>query len=402
MKINLVVSSFFTVFLFIGFILSIILHRRRLKQSLKIEEQKELSKFKYIIQPYLSIANIFFVLSFVSLILTLLDLQIPFTIASKSIYFDNRYIYNYQSWTDVLYDTLPIVFISISFSALYILKSQEFISYLFEFFAGLLIGYAFTVAYLLSLIGLGIGSLIFLIIVLFVFFAFGMPLASSIGLIIGFVISPLFVTATVPLVFKYITWLAFIIVLGVLSGCVFLFASESNLFFSFTILFALLIPFYLVRGFVEVLIFLFGISLVLVISRKFKDIVNVTILVVVIFILYLIAWPEYAVLISITFIIGLAFDMVFIAMLYKNSVRAVLIKWVQLSMKMKGEKIDLSEHESIPDFKRKWIKRESFFFTYLKYLILKPLEEKGLNVEIIEKDVNNTKYVKGIFVSHKS
>ena len=94
--------------------------------------------------------------------------------------------------------------------------------------------------------------------------------------------------------------------------------------------------------------------------------------------------------------------MVFIAMLYKNSVRAVLIKWVQLSMKMKGEKIDLSEHESIPDFKRKWIKRESFFFTYLKYLILKPLEEKGLNVEIIEKDVNNTKYVKGIFVSHKS
>ena len=89
-------------------------------------------------------------------------------------------------------------------------------------------------------------------------------------------------------------------------------------------------------------------------------------------------------------------------MLYKNSVRAVLIKWVQLSMKMKGEKIDLSEHESIPDFKRKWIKRESFFFTYLKYLILKPLEEKGLNVEIIEKDVNNTKYVKGIFVSHKS
>ena len=62
---------------FIGYITSIILHKKRLKKILEIEDPIELSKAKYISQPHLALANILATLSAISILIATIFPKIP-------------------------------------------------------------------------------------------------------------------------------------------------------------------------------------------------------------------------------------------------------------------------------------------------------------------------------------
>lgn len=101
---------------------------------------------------------------------------------------------------------------------------------------------------------------------------------------------------------------------------------------------------------------------------------------------------------GVIFVVSFGLGQMYIADLFKNATRTVLEKWVILSLQTE-DRVDLSEHESIPDLTKKEITEDSYFFIYLKYMFLKPLERKGFSVEIITEKREHKNYIKGIFIS---
>ena len=401
-----------------GFILSIMLHRKRLSHVLNKKSLMEVKQSKYLICPYLVLANVLLTLD-----ITLLSLSpVNYTLYESL----------YQSESSLLADILTIMFAGILFSSMLLFaRKQLSLTIMLELLFGFIAGSSFialllpinymlvhhvseivssntnaTIVQLYSQvaikISLNLNHFVFLeafttpviLLVSFIiilYFIHRQPWI-LLGTILGF-------SVFIPIVhmFGVIFWLFYAFIVGITFG---LFSNFGQRF-----LFLLFLLVFIVFSFLSsellIFMFLFGFTLSLMTLLEPKKNVKLLVIIALTIVTLTVAMANQEFSYIILTIAAFGFGEFLIFWLYRDTVRSIFEHWLQLAIQSEGDRIDLSEHESIPDFKKIEIAKDSFFFVYLKYLLLKYLERKGFHIEIVEEKSEQDTLVKSIFITLK-
>lgn len=392
---------------FTSFLVSFILHIKRLKSIIKIRSAAELKKNKYVTQPYLLVGFVLSLLSIIFLTLALAKPLMPYSLTVPEGFFYFREI-SYSTEAGLILDMLLPVVVAV-FSSLYcITQNQRDLGSQFGLWSGFILGcwYSFTV-----LIPLYFPLFLFLLIAYFFsLYAFeqlgagGKDATMYIGLPLGFISMIVFLGLraylnmainTEPCLFIF--WLSLLLGAGIIVGSFYLFGPS---FFIFPLL-PLILAFILFFK-VNFLAFLLGIVASILFIVEIKWIYKaIFVIVAVISIPYLIISEYPSLLFCVIFIVGLALSWFFVAEAYKSAVRAVLSRWILISTSSEGtnDEINFSEHESIFSFRKDKMYLDSYRFKWLNFLILKYLEKKGFSVNVVKEEYRRkAMYVKEILV----
>ena len=206
----------FIIFL-VGFIITMVLHKRKIKAILKSNDYDALGESKLIRQPYLAAANLFLAIGFAFFVFTMLQLQIPFEIIINALH-----VYNYKNEIALAIDVFSTAIIVVVFTSIYpIMRHKKAVQDWFEFASGALIGSGFTLLFFPFF------AAFFILTVIFYMIAFGGRATRYYGLLFGFSIM-IVLRFFIPL--GFIFWLSYAFWLGLLFGCALLFRSRSSLF----------------------------------------------------------------------------------------------------------------------------------------------------------------------------
>lgn len=413
----------FSIIFFISFTVSIVLHKKRLKRILEIEDRSELSSAKYLVQPYITLANLSFGLALTFLILAILLPQIPFEIA-----IGQNSVFVYRTEDSLIMDMFyTIIAVELVLSIYPIIEGRSLLSFWLEFWIGFLAGTGFLMLFASpkfifrpffialiimiksdlgthQLLGMAGGSMLIMLYYIIMGLIF-------IIILIGYAVRQSFVmsgalfgvTFFLGLVFNISNldilafWLFYAFCIGVLVGILYVLGSNF-LIWAFPLFVVILVIFQKV---VLCFTFLLGLALLLIFVLEPKPKIKLALAFVFSASFFIINGLFYNLAFELSFIVCLVLGLFFIAELSKNATRSIFYKWIFLSIRSKPEgKVDLSEHKSIPNFKKGLIDTNSFLMGYLKYLLLKPLEKNNFSLEVIEKeDKLGVKYVKGILIN---
>ncbi|MGQ4914586.1 MAG: hypothetical protein ACP6IU_07515 [Candidatus Asgardarchaeia archaeon] len=389
------ISIFFLAFLLslVSFVLSLFLHRKRLSNILELSDLTELSKAEYLRQPYLAVANFFFILTLMFFVLAIYWPQISFDVVINPVLHFSYIKTSHES--NLVVDVILVCGFTSLFSIIYpLIKKQNSLVDFSRFVIGFMFGLAFS---LLMLPTYGLGGLLFLIMLFFFVFLSENSLISVAGAIFGYFFLVVFVYST-SIFELIILWLAIMLMIGILLGIFLVMKFDKGLLF---VLIFMCFPvlYYFGAGYdiTMTLVFLAGLVLFLnfIYELTFKFKAALVALFVIAF--YLADGLAHSFVFGVAFIVGLSIGLFLIAELYKNAIRSVLSKWILLSMRSKNDKIDLSGHESVSSFKNRKIKRKSYLFTWLDHLILRPLLKHGFMIELVEEEENGERYLRNIF-----
>jgi len=407
---------FFSVICFVGVFVFAGIHKEKLKQILEYTNEN-LKEAKYIQQSYLVVANILLALATMFITMTFSGIDIFIVI-------------------DMSLSIFTILFVSCIY---FLIKKQNTSSNWLEFWIGFIVGcvlstillpseYAYdlfltiinlnelhnylatisvvdknililSLLIIMDLLFIGIGCLFLVLGLIFLIIIIGYYKRQHIfvpGAILGYLIFPTLEFTLYEHNFIF-TWLFFAFSVGVLFGVFYI--SRQNL----TIWMLILIPIIL-RLFYPSIILFFALMLgaFLFLIYTFEPRIEIKLIGMTIFAVatLVIAVTNHELGYTMLIVAALGTGEFFIAWLYRDAVRSIFKRWISLSLQSNAsDKVNLSEHESIPDFKKTRVTKNSFFFAYLNHLLLKYLEREGFYVEITEEEHEQTVYVKGIYVS---
>ncbi|MGQ4914125.1 MAG: hypothetical protein ACP6IU_05175 [Candidatus Asgardarchaeia archaeon] len=387
-----ILISLFIVLLLVSFSVFIILHLLKLKHILEIEYQEELNKTKYMRQPILAASNIIFIICLTVLVFAILSPQMPYRVLIRDSSIEVLYITEYN----LIYDILPVVTIITLYSGIYpIIKYPKKLVDWLMFGIGGMLGIGSAMA---SVMLYYFGIIFFIFLLVFLVFLSGYTKSVS-GFIFGFLILFIFIWSTHEV--KLFLLLSVMLIIGVALGSIIALKFDPGLLFIFIFgCIPTLYSFILSYGLIFALTFLFGllISIVYIFVQRIEIKIAAAVMLAIIYYFMNSLVCDFS--IGFVFIASVGLGLMFIAELHKNSIKAILTKWILLSIKAEGNKIDLIKHKWFSDFKKNKIKKESYFFTWLERLILKPVECTGFSIEVIEeKDKSGQKFIKKILIS---
>jgi len=350
-----------------------------------------LSKARYTKQPFLIIINFFFVSMI--LCIALVYLRLP----------TQTYIFRVRESAFIL-DLMAIIFFIILFSSVYpLIEQQETVTKWYAFLIGLALGLG---TWIVGLTFIPIGWLFFLLIWA-IHRAVFRQLFVSAGFLSGFILLLAFFFS-LPVTDLPLFWFFIMFIVGSILGVVLLTKIYSG-FLDDGVSFLLLAGCtYSAHYFIVYLDFAFGIMallgfmlflifFILDVDSKAKAILSFVFMFSCILIISL--YHDYTSTLAFTIILILMFGQLIIAKQYLSATRAIFLKWISLTANINGH-VNLSEHESMPDFKSRNISKRSYFFTYINYLILEPLKRLGYSIDVVEEQKDKwTSYIREIRIS---
>jgi len=401
---NLIQSAFFVLFIstLICFILSIILHNKRLSKILNTKDPEKLADSKITQQPFLAAASLSSILSLMFLSYVIL-------------------LSNTQPNTFQLYaDFISVVFIVVMFLSfpLLISNDQASLAMLLEFFIGIVIGFSFSIlitpiswffdplsiepspsigygarwAHLLNffymilifvIIILGLISKNYLVLpgVLFGTFSFYSYTRYMCIISVDFAIFGLFTVFAIGVIVALLhKWnnTMFVWFIPVLFSVIRIF---SNVALAFSIL--------------------LGIALCLVSILEPEKKIKIKLLTAFLIGFIVIAILEHPLITySLIIVILISLSSFYIAEMYKKAIRAIIKKWIVSIQSSNGKmRVYLTKHKSFQNISDAKFDKNSFFLFYLDNLILKHLKKEGFKVDIIEgEDKKGKKYIENIVI----
>ena len=405
-------------FLFLLFFsIAVILHKRRLNRILTINDASHLKKAENLAHPYLGLANFVLVTALVSAALAILSPQL-----SSS----NVISFMYKDETTLITDLFFFAFVTIIFASTYPLaKKQKYLVHWLEVALGFIVGadivaiqvilyiinnYTAYSLHQLSAITIvssevALMQLGFIILSIYLFLPFIILAIGALSrqpyVIVGAFLGAIyFFSAYILLLSRllFVFLITFMFITGVLIGAIYV-LGQAYYFWALPVFFIflyfynppLMIPFYFA--------FFLGLATFLVFALESNLKTKLTIVSVfgVAYCLLYLLTPEF--IFFLVFLGIFAVSELFAAELFKVAERSVLFKWLLLTFRSRGlsAEVHLSEHESIPDFKKgddllDVIEKKSALFTYLSHLIVKPLRASGFIVNVAEEELKRSNY----------
>jgi len=324
------------------------------------------------------------------LLFILLQAQVPLKI------FDYSYKTSFAVAEDILFTFAVVALLTTVYP---ILNSQKSVSDLLEFMIGTIIGFGIALIFLPLFVK---GIFIFILALIFYMIGFGKSTTGYYGLIFGyFAMFPLMFPLIIPLRLGFVFWLVFSYGMGTVLGCAI--SCKTDIFVWSVPLPLIFLYFQFLLNIIYGFFVLFGAVLVLLSVHDSRKTLKVLSIIILLAIFYLVIGNFYSTIVMYicTIVIILGLGQITTFELYKKDIRLLFRYWLQSKVRAKGNGINISKFEIIPDFGKVRVTKKSFFFVYLSHLLLNHLKQEGFDVEIIDKADNQDIIIRDIFINFK-